>query len=71
MKIKDTFNIISRRIPNKFKIGIKALTGKLTYNQDGLATQHNCDFMKDEHFMKSYNLAVDHGLAKIQIFTGE
>jgi len=28
--------------------------GPLTYNQDGLATQHNCDFLKDELFMQSY-----------------
>lgn len=26
----------------------------LTYNQDGLATMHNCDFMRDPHFVESY-----------------
>lgn len=35
--------------------------GHLTYNQDGLATCHNCDFMKDEHFIKSYNLGAKTG----------
>jgi hypothetical protein len=30
--------------------------GPLTYNQDGLATRHNCDFMKDELFMEAYTL---------------
>ena len=63
MGINETLIKISHKIPNKFKIGIKALTGKLTYNQDGLATQHNCNFMNDKHFIECYNLAVDHGLA--------
>jgi hypothetical protein len=57
------FNKISSKIPNKFKIGMKALTGKLTYNQDGLATQHNADFMNDPKFKEAYDLAVSHGLA--------
>ena len=30
--------------------------GPLTYNQDGLATRHNCDFMKDELFMEAYTV---------------
>jgi hypothetical protein len=63
MGIKQTLNRISSKIPNKYKIGVKALTGKLTYNQDGLATQHNCNFLNDKHFMNCYNLALDHGLA--------
>jgi len=28
--------------------------GPLTYNQDGLASTHNCDFIKDVHFSKAY-----------------
>ena len=27
----------------------------LSYKQDGLATAHNCDFMKDERFMRAYH----------------
>jgi O-methyltransferase len=30
------------------------LVNGLTYDQDGLATQHNCDFMKDERFIRAY-----------------
>lgn len=33
------------------------------YEEDELITAHNCDFMKDAHFMRCYNLAVDEGLA--------
>jgi O-methyltransferase len=29
--------------------------GPLTYNQDGLATRHNCDFMHDKLFQESYS----------------
>lgn len=27
-----------------------------TYNEDGLATEHNCDFMQDQLFLESYGL---------------
>lgn len=30
--------------------------GPLTYNQDGLATVHNCDFLQDPRFRESYRL---------------
>jgi O-methyltransferase len=30
------------------------LVTDLTYDQDGLATQHNCDFMEDERFVRAY-----------------
>lgn len=31
--------------------------GPLTYNQDGLATRHNCDFILDEDFVRAYRAA--------------
>jgi hypothetical protein len=30
------------------------VAGPLTYNQDGLATVHNCDFVRDARFAKAY-----------------
>lgn len=38
------------------KYGYELVAGPLTYNQDGLASTHNCDFMKDKLFMESYAL---------------
>lgn len=35
--------------------------GTPTYNQDGLATRNNCDFMKDKLFMQSYKLGKETG----------
>lgn len=35
--------------------------GPLTYNQDGLATRLNCDFMKDEKFITAYKLGKNTG----------
>ncbi len=35
--------------------------GPLTYHGDGLATRHNCDFMKDELFLESYHLGKSTG----------
>jgi hypothetical protein len=32
------------------------IEGPLTYNQDGLATRHNCDFMADPLFAEAYRL---------------
>ena len=33
---------------------LRLVYGPLTYNQDGLATVHNCDFMRDPRFMEAY-----------------
>ena len=35
-------------------IGFDAVLGPLTYNQDGLATVHDCSFMQDPNFIKAY-----------------
>lgn len=35
-------------------LGLAIVSGELTYNQDGLATGHNCDFMCDQAFIKAY-----------------
>ena len=54
-------NILRRVIPHTVITSIETLKygrlvrGPLTYNQDGLATRHNCDFMNDSHFIESYN----------------
>lgn len=33
----------------------------LTYNQDGLATQHNADFMRDSRFIEAYKIGMENG----------
>lgn len=33
--------------------------GPFSYNQDGLASWHNCDFMRDPKFVKAYKLGKD------------
>ena len=35
---------------------LRLTQGPLNYNQEGLATRHNCDFMKEELFIEAYNL---------------
>jgi O-methyltransferase len=35
--------------------------GPLTYNQDGLATRHNCDFIKEERFARAYKAGEETG----------
>ena len=32
------------------------ITGPTTYNEDGFATGHNCDFLKDPRFARAYEL---------------
>jgi len=43
---------LARRIPGAPEL----VSGPLTYNQDGLATVHNADFLQDEHFLEAYRL---------------
>jgi O-methyltransferase len=40
---------------------LDVVAGPLTYNQDGLATKHNCDFLKDQRFIESYRLGEQAG----------
>jgi O-methyltransferase len=40
-----------RRIPT-----LRLVQGPLTYNQDGLATMHSCDFMQESLFKEAYKL---------------
>jgi len=35
-------------------INLHLVVGPLTYNQDGLTTRHNCDFIRDPHFAAAY-----------------
>jgi len=37
------------------------IPGPLSYNQDGLATTHNCDFMSDPRFQEAYRLGEQTG----------
>lgn len=37
------------------------VAGPLTYNQDGLATVHNADFMREPRFQEAYNLGKSTG----------
>jgi hypothetical protein len=43
------------RLPN----GLEIVRGPLAYNADGLATQHNADFMRDPRFARAYAKGVD------------
>jgi hypothetical protein len=48
------------------KLGLKKSKSKFgrrgyTYDQDGLASQHNCDFMQDPRFAESYRLGKQTG----------
>ena len=49
------FNIVSGNYLNRF------LYGKVTYNQDGMATTHNADFMQDARFVAAYTAGRDTG----------
>lgn len=64
--IKSINNVLERILPERAPELSRAIRnpdnyiiGQLTYNQDWLATCHNCDFMKDELFMQSYNLGAN------------
>ena len=56
--------LLSKLPPPLFKLlvmcvrfyDLRITLGPLTYNQDGLATRHNADFMKDPLFAEAYRL---------------
>lgn len=44
------------KLPRFHSRVIEQVVGPLTYNQDGLATQHNCDFIKNKRFAHAYKM---------------
>ena len=48
--IRSSINFI------RMVVNLRLTEGPLTYNQDGLATSHNCDFIKNPLFMEAYRL---------------
>lgn len=42
-------------------LGLGVVNGPLTYNRDGLASEHNCDFINDPRFAKAYQLGKQTG----------
>lgn len=47
--------------------GRTLVQGPLTYNQDGLATQHNADFVRDPRFAKAYAVGMENGRPGTQV----
>jgi len=47
--------------------GRTLVQGPLTYNTDGLATRHNCDFIKDARFAAAYQYGMIDGRPDLQI----
>jgi hypothetical protein len=47
--------------------GRTLVQGPLTYNTDGLATRHNCDFIRDPMFAAAYSYGASGGRANLHI----
>ena len=47
--------------------GRTLVQGPLTYNQDGLATQHNADFMRDPRFLDAYRVGMENARPGTQV----
>ncbi|WP_374372724.1 TylF/MycF/NovP-related O-methyltransferase [Dongia sp.] len=47
--------------------GRMLVQGPLTYNTDGLATRHNCDFMRDPGFVEAYRYGMLDGRPDLHI----
>jgi len=52
-------DVLLRQIPGKPYFEL--VPGPLTYNQDGLATINNCDFLNDPRFQEAYRLGEQTG----------
>lgn len=55
--VSPVLHAVAKRVPRS----PEWVPGPLTYNQDGLATIHNCDFMRDPLFMEAYRLGRETG----------
>jgi hypothetical protein len=55
--VSPLLHAVATRIPRS----PEWVPGPLTYNQDGLATVHNCDFLRDPHFSEAYRLGQETG----------
>lgn len=47
--------------------GRTLVQGPLTYNQDGLATQHNADFLRDPRFVEAYRVGMENARPGTQV----
>lgn len=47
--------------------GRTLVQGPLSYNQDGLATQHNADFMRDPRFVQAYGVGMENARPGTQV----
>ena len=47
--------------------GRTLVQGPLSYNQDGLATQHNADFLRDPRFQEAYRAGMENGRSGTRI----
>lgn len=52
-------DVLLRQIPGN--PWFELVAGPLTYNQDGLATAHNCDFLNDPRFQEANRLGEQTG----------
>lgn len=57
------------RIDLRFPLadGRTLVQGPLSYNQDGLATQHNADFMRDPHFAAAYRVGLENAPSQVRV----
>lgn len=47
--------------------GRTLVQGPLSYNQDGLATQHNADFLREARFLEAYRAGMENGRPGTQV----
>ena len=40
---------------------LEPIEGPVTFNRDGMATRHNCDFLRDPRFLNAYRRCVNAG----------
>jgi len=74
--IRELRTLRPKLIPNPIWLKLKRLfkynlvPGALTYNQDGLATRHNCSFINNTRFSHAYAQGKATGSWGVPIFIG-
>jgi hypothetical protein len=63
----DSLDMLKLEVRFPLSDGRTLVQGPLSYNQDGLATQHNADFMRERRFLEAYRVGMENGRPGTQV----
>jgi O-methyltransferase len=65
--VTQPLDVVKLEVRFPLSDGRTLVQGPLAYNQDGLATQHNADFMRDPRFLEAYRVGMENARPGTQV----